>query len=79
MQSRRPLAFIFCTVTLDKGLPWTGWDQNWRKRVGVEPTKNRLTALSGFEGQPPHRERFSSVSMIAQNRRVVMVARQPTI
>jgi hypothetical protein len=29
--------------------------------VGVEPTKNRLTALSGFEGQPPHRERFSSV------------------
>jgi hypothetical protein len=32
-----------------------------RKRVGVEPTKNRLTALSGFEGQPPHRERFPSV------------------
>ena len=29
--------------------------------MGVEPTKNRLTALSGFEGQPPHRERFPSV------------------
>jgi hypothetical protein len=35
--------------------------REWRKRVGVEPTKNRLTALSGFEGQPPHRERFPSI------------------
>jgi len=29
--------------------------------VGVEPTKSRLATLSGFEGQPPHRERFPSV------------------
>ncbi len=36
--------------------------EDWRKRVGVEPTKNRLAALSGFEGQPPHRERFPSTS-----------------
>jgi hypothetical protein len=28
--------------------------------VGVEPTKSRLATLSGFEGQPPHRERFPS-------------------
>src|SRR5476651_2763138 len=36
-------------------------DGSWRKRVGVEPTKNRLAALSGFEGQPLHRERFPSI------------------
>ena len=36
-------------------------DWNWRKRAGVEPTQDRLTALSGFEGQPPHRERFPSI------------------
>src|SRR3569833_2960377 len=34
--------------------------EDWRKRVGVEPTKSRLATLSGFEGQPPHRERFPS-------------------
>ena len=28
--------------------------------MGVEPTKSRLATLSGFEGQPPHRERFPS-------------------
>jgi hypothetical protein len=27
----------------------------WRKRVGVEPTKDRLTTLTGFEVRPPHR------------------------
>ena len=26
-----------------------------RKGVGVEPTKNRLTTLPGFEARPPHR------------------------
>ena len=38
----------------------TASDKSWRKRVGVEPTKSRLATLSGFEGQPPHRERFPS-------------------
>src|SRR5262245_14971309 len=38
-------------------------DGSWRKRVGVEPTKNRPTALTGFEVRPPHRERFPSVSL----------------
>lgn len=28
--------------------------------MGVEPTRNRLTAPSGFEDRPLHRERFSS-------------------
>jgi hypothetical protein len=41
--------------------------RSWRKRVGVEPTKSRLATLSGFEGQPPHRESFPSIIMIAQN------------
>ena len=31
-----------------------------RKRVGVEPTKDWLTAPSGFEVRTFHRERFSS-------------------
>src|SRR5690348_11122158 len=39
---------------------WMLSDEDWRKRVGVEPTKSRLATLSGFEGQPPHRERFPS-------------------
>src|SRR5262249_16913147 len=33
----------------------------WRKRVGVEPTKDRLTASPGFEVRTPHRGRFPSV------------------
>ena len=28
--------------------------------MGVEPTRDRLTAPTGFEVRPPHRERFSS-------------------
>src|SRR5215813_14385 len=28
---------------------------DWRKRVGVEPTKNRLATLARFEAWPPHR------------------------
>ena len=35
----------------------------WRKRVGVEPTKDRLTAPPGFEVRTPHRGRFSSMVM----------------
>ena len=32
----------------------------WRKRVGVEPTKDRLTAPPGFEVRTHHRMRLSS-------------------
>ena len=32
----------------------------WRKRVGVEPTKDRLAAPPGFEVRTPHRGQFSS-------------------
>ena len=49
------------------GLRWTLSDEDWRKGVGVEPTKSRLATLSGFEGQPPHRERFPSIVDINQN------------
>jgi hypothetical protein len=35
--------------------------ENWRKRVGVEPTKDRQAAPTGFEVRPPHRERFPSL------------------
>ncbi len=33
----------------------------WRRRVGVEPTWDRLAAPLGFEVRTPHRGRFSSV------------------
>ena len=42
------------------GQCWTLQEGSWRKRVGVEPTKDRLTAPAGFEVRPPHRGRFSS-------------------
>ena len=32
----------------------------WRKEVGVEPTRERLTPPTGFEARPPHQERFPS-------------------
>lgn len=32
----------------------------WRKRTGVEPARDRLTASTGFEDRPPHRGRSSS-------------------
>src|SRR5579862_8246347 len=32
----------------------------WRKRVGVEPTKDRLAAPPGFEVRTSHRGRFPS-------------------
>src|SRR5208282_4922524 len=34
--------------------------RGWRKRVGVEPTKDRLAAPPGFEVRTPHRGRFPS-------------------
>jgi hypothetical protein len=34
--------------------------RTWRKREGVEPTKDRLAAPPGFEVRTPHRGRFSS-------------------
>ena len=34
--------------------------RTWRKRVGVEPTKDRLAASPGFEVRTPHRGRFPS-------------------
>src|SRR5690606_3517468 len=33
----------------------------WRKRMGVEPTKDRLSAPPGFEVRTPHQERVSSL------------------
>src|SRR5262249_26896661 len=33
----------------------------WRKRMGVEPTKDRLAAPPRFEVRTPHRGRFSSL------------------
>ena len=33
----------------------------WRKREGVEPTRDRLAAPPGFEVRTPHRGRFSSL------------------
>jgi hypothetical protein len=33
--------------------------RSWRKRAGVEPTKDRLAALPGFEVRTPHQGRFS--------------------
>src|SRR5215472_17846835 len=34
--------------------------QRWRKRMGVEPTRDRLAAPPGFEVRTPHRGRFPS-------------------
>src|SRR5262245_52632137 len=39
----------------------TGNFDGWRRRMGVEPTRDRLTAPPGFEVRSPHRERDSSV------------------
>src|SRR5271170_2724324 len=38
----------------------------WRKRAGVEPTKDRLAASLGFEVRTPHRGRFSSLYRIGR-------------
>ena len=37
--------------------------ENWRKRVGVEPTRDRLAAPPGFEDRTPHRGAISSSCM----------------
>ena len=37
------------------GEPWA-----WRKRAGVEPTRDRLAIPAGFEDRPSHRGTFSS-------------------
>ena len=39
----------------------TQFGRRWRKRAGVEPTRGRVAAPTGFEGRPAHRDRFSSV------------------
>lgn len=38
----------------------SGERRGWRKRMGVEPTQDRLAAPPGFEVRTPHRGRFSS-------------------
>ena len=48
---------------------WTALEQSWRKRVGVEPTRDRLATPAGFEDRPPHRGTTSSVAAI--HRRVL--------
>src|SRR5690606_24859724 len=45
--------------------------ETWRKRVGVEPTKDRLAALPGFEVRTSHRGRCSSGSGFIRHRRWV--------
>src|SRR5262245_1397010 len=40
----------------------SGTPGTWRKREGVEPTKDRLAAPPGFEVRTPHRGRFSSMT-----------------
>src|SRR6201996_7261262 len=37
--------------------------RNWRKRAGVEPTRDRLAASLGFEVRTPHQGRFSSITV----------------
>src|SRR5262247_4559068 len=44
--------------------------QTWRKRMGVEPTKDRLAAPPGFEVRTPHRGRFSSLYRCGRRRSV---------
>src|SRR5215472_11397707 len=50
--------------------------QTWRKRMGVEPTKDRLAAPPGFEVRTPHRGRFSSLIRCARPWRVRRCAEQ---
>src|SRR6185503_16284096 len=47
----------------------------WRRRMGVEPTRDRLTAPPGFEVRSPHRERDSSVDWLRRLRREEFDAR----
>src|SRR5262245_59318897 len=41
--------------------------EEWRKRMGVEPTKERLTPLTGFEARPPHRGSIPSAFRVTLN------------
>jgi hypothetical protein len=50
----------------------------WRKRVGVEPTKDRLTAPPGFEVRTPHRGRFSSNSFHSEHLATFLRANKPS-
>jgi hypothetical protein len=40
---------------------------NWRKRAGVEPTRDRMAAPPGFEDRAPHRGTISSMFMRASS------------
>src|SRR5262245_9897959 len=44
--------------------------------MGVEPTRDRLTAPPGFEVRSPHRERDSSVDLLRRLRRKELDARR---
>ena len=48
----------------------SGVPRGWRKRVGVEPTKDRLAAPPGFEVRTPHRGRFSSMFVLLLRLRI---------
>src|SRR6185312_14836544 len=49
----------------------------WRKREGVEPTKDRLAVLPGFEVRTPHRGRFSSRTVCALRRPAKQIEPMP--
>ena len=46
-----------------------------RKRVGVEPTRDRMATPAGFEDRPPHRGTISSFHCTT-HRRVALVSRR---
>lgn len=43
------------------------WQEIWRKRAGVEPTRDRMAAPPGFEDRAPHRGTISSMFMRASS------------
>src|ERR1700677_4430463 len=51
--------------------------RGWRKRVGVEPTRDRLAAPHGFEVRAPHRGRFSSTLVAGLTRRTEQIQAMP--
>jgi hypothetical protein len=44
--------------------------KKWRKEMGVEPTRERLTSPTGFEARPPHQERFPSIKLLIKTQTV---------
>src|SRR5690606_36892865 len=50
----------------------------WRKAAGVEPTKERLTSLTGFEARAHHRVWLPSI-VLCQHGRASDTGDQPTI